>query len=467
MDRRASLLGALTLMWVVVACGDSNGEPTGPDPPTDSTEVSSCVGCHTDYDLLRTIHTPDSVIPSGGCSGPPPYVQPYDRVYLEPRGFAAFEASSHGDLACTACHGGVEGTDDKATAHSANFVRFPSFQALETCEDCHNTVVSNFQSSLHYNGWGQKNAQITRAGVNSFQELHPGIQEGYDANCATCHASCGSCHVNRPPAGGGGLMDGHAFAAPDMRNNCTACHASRGGHAYYGEGTGTQPDVHLTKAGYTCMDCHTTGELHGGDGTVYAHRYQVKELPKCADCHTDIGASNMYHMTHIDDLSCHTCHSQDYNTCGNCHVAGEGARIQHHLDFKIGRNPLAEKPFKFSILRRTPAAPDTWDVFGVDPFSTETFDDKPLYNYTTPHNILRWTRRTQVESGQTCSTNCHVRVDAGTGSYVNRGLYLFSDDFLTEWERQAAAAVVVDGHLPAAWTAAPQQGSQTTENEER
>ena len=39
------------------------------------------------------------------------------------------------------------------------------------------------------------------------------------------------------------LLNGHSFRAPDMRDNCTNCHSSRGGHAYYGVGTGTKPDV--------------------------------------------------------------------------------------------------------------------------------------------------------------------------------------------------------------------------------
>ena len=42
-----------------------------------------------------------------------------------------------------------------------------------------------------------------------------------------------------------------------MRKNCTTCHVSRGGHAYFGEGIGTVPDVHLTSAGFTCMNCHS------------------------------------------------------------------------------------------------------------------------------------------------------------------------------------------------------------------
>lgn len=430
-----------------IACGgdSSSGPPDLEDPNAD---IDSCVDCHSNQDALFELHTPDSVIPTGGCSGPPPYYEPYERVYLDPQGFASFESSTHGQQECTTCHGGVDGTADKATAHSGTFVKHPSFENLDSCAGCHEDLVTNFENGLHFNGWGQRNSQIRRAGVESFDQLHEGLQDGYDQNCSTCHASCGSCHVNRPPAGGGGLLNGHDFAEPDMRDNCTACHSSRGGHAYYGEAIGTKPDVHLTSMGYTCLDCHSVNEMHASTGEIYEYRYQVEALPQCVNCHTDLETNNLYHSMHYEDFNCQTCHSQDYNTCGSCHVAGEGARIHSHLSFKIGLNPLPnEKPYKFTTVRRTLAAPDSWEQYGVA--FLPNFDAKPIYNYTSPHNIQRWTARTTVEDGATCSSSCHIRQDGET--WVNRSYYLFSSDFTADWERSATATVVVDGQLPAGW----------------
>lgn len=452
MRKSPAILGVVILAVVLAGCsGDDKSLPVEPEKPADSIlAISSCEGCHKDYNALKRLHTPDAVIPSGGCSGPPPYVEPYDRVFLKADGFAAFKASAHGKLSCTQCHGGVDNVVDKKLAHSGDFVRAPSFQAPRVCETCHKETVQGFKNSIHLNGWGQKNSQIRRAGVQSFSELHPGIQKGYQENCATCHASCGSCHVNRPPAAGGGLMNGHAFSPPSMRDNCTACHSSRGGHAYYGVGTGTKPDVHLTKAGFTCMSCHSTKEMHGSDGAVVANRFQVADLPACTDCHKEVARSNPYHMTHADDFNCQVCHSQDYNTCGSCHVAGAGARIHAHQSFKIGLNPLTtEKPFKFTTVRRTLAAPDSWEKFGV-PY-LPNFNAKPIYNYTSPHNIQRWTSRTEIKQFGACDDACHVRYEYGT--YKNLNLYLFSSDFLTQWERDAAQAVVVDRKLPRKWSA--------------
>jgi len=432
---------------LLAGCGsDSGGTPLDFDDT--NVALASCEGCHTDYDALKEVYTPDSIPPVEGCSGPAPHIEPYDRVFMGGTGFADFKSSVHGREDCTACHNGVDGTADKATAHSGDFVRYPSFENLETCRYCHTEIVRGVERSLHYNGWGQKNSQITRAGAESFEGLHQGVQVGYEENCSTCHASCGSCHVNRPVAGGGGLLNDHSFASPDMRDNCTQCHSSRGGHAYFGVGRGTQPDVHLTQAGFTCTECHEADEMHSISGEVYEHRYQVEALPSCDDCHTGLATSNAYHETHLEDLNCHTCHAEDYNNCGSCHVAGEGARIHSHQAFKIGLNPLSERPYKFATLRRTLAAPDSWSVYGM--MQLEYFDDKPLYNYATPHNIQLWTARTQVDEGATCSDNCHIIRDGDI--YRNRELYLFTSDLTEAWEKSAAERVVVDAELPAAWT---------------
>jgi rhodanese-related sulfurtransferase len=126
---------------------------------------------------------------------------------------------------------------------------------------------------------------------------------------------------------------------------------------------------------------------------VYDQRYKTPQLPKCEDCHTNISKSNTYHTAHVNSFNCQTCHSQDYNNCGSCHVGGEGARIHAHQKFKIGVNPIPEtRPYRLATVRQSLMAPDSWKEYGV-PLLAQ-FDSKPTYKYTTPHNILRWTTRT-------------------------------------------------------------------------
>ena len=288
---------------------------------------------------------------------------------------------------------------------------------------------------------------VLRSGAGSFDQLSEMMKEGYNTNCAKCHATCGDCHVVRPKAGGGGLANGHAFTAtPDMRKVCVTCHVSRGGHAYLGVAKGTVPDVHKTKLDYTCLNCHKKDEIHG-NGNKYDQRYKMPLLPKCESCHAGIENINTYHAVHINTFNCNTCHSQDYNNCGSCHIGGEGARIPSYQGFKIGLNPIPEtRNYKFATLRRSLSAPDSWKEYGTANLSN--FDIKPTYKYTTPHNIIRWTTRTEVDSGKACYDACHIIAEAD--SFINKNLYLFNSD-LEDWEKNTDVNIVVDGKLPPGW----------------
>ena len=416
----------------------------------DYSDVASCVGCHTNYAHLKEVYSPDTVAPAGGCGGEAPHYEPYDRVFLDTDddGYKQFKRGFH-DIGCTTCHGGTDGTHEKEIAHTGNFIRHPSEMYVEKCGSCHEEITTNFSTSLHQ-GTGQKRKVTQRmglAGHEEFDQLPQHQIEGYNANCATCHGTCGNCHVNRPPIAGGGLANSHGFERnPDMLATCVSCHTSRGGHAYLGVASGTVPDVHLTEEGFECLDCHTGMELHGNGDSTVTHRYAYSELPTCEQCHTGLASSNNYHEKHIGDFNCQVCHSQDYNNCGSCHVHGEGARVPSYLDFKIALNPLPEnKDFEFALVRRTLAAPDNWKEYGVDEYPA--FDAHPTYNYTTPHNIQRITSRTEV-GGEHCASKSHIRTEADT--VYNRELYLFESDLL-DWEINATAHITVDGELPAGW----------------
>ena len=420
---------------------DNNGDPEN---------VASCEGCHTNYAHLQAVYSPDTTAPAGGCGGEAPHYEPYDRVYMGGAGYEAYKATAHYEIGCTGCHNGVDKTDEKTTAHSGDFIRHPSSAAEEKCGTCHQSIVNNFKTSIHH-GTGQKRKVTIRSGLSGpddFDQLPEHQIEGYTANCATCHGTCGNCHVVRPPAGGGGLSAGHSFTkTPDMVTICVTCHVSRGGHAYLGVGAGTQPDVHLTQRGYKCMDCHSGDELHG-DGTKVEQRYAYGKLPRCENCHAGLESNNTYHTMHYGDFNCQVCHSQDYNNCGSCHIHGDGARIPSYMAFKIAGNPLPDikTGFDFTLVRRTLAAPDNWEKYGVEQYAN--FDAFPTYNYTSPHNILRWTSRTDAGKDKACYTNCHIRNEQGT--LVNKELYLFQEDLL-DWEIGATSGITVDGKLPASW----------------
>jgi thiosulfate/3-mercaptopyruvate sulfurtransferase len=375
----------------------------------------------------------------------------------------------HGKIACVTCHNGIDNADGstdkeiKENAHSSDFIAKPSLAAKEKCASCHPDVVARAVNSTHEQGWGQKSMVTLRYGLGTgpekFDQLPEEIKHGYKSNCQSCHGTCGECHITRPAAGGGGLAKGHKFTrTPDMRKNCTTCHVSRGGHAYFGEGIGTVPDVHLTKAGFTCMNCHSKNEIHG-DGNYYDQRYKNQLKPECSDCHSNLKQSNDFHKTHIEDFNCQTCHSQDYNNCGSCHIGtSEGARYPAHLKFKIGMNPLPDiKPYKMVTLRQSLMARDSWDQYGVDVMPN--FDVRPAYKYTTPHNIIRWTARTDTSAividknspHAPCSQACHILGENSTGVRINSQYYLFESDLTEDWQKSSTSQYAVDGKLPEWW----------------
>lgn len=444
-DRRSfQVLSAIILTFLMLAC---TKKPAG---DIDQSNIASCEGCHTNYTHLQAVYSPDTAAAVGGCGGDAPHIEPYDRVFMGGDGYESYKESGHYQLGCTECHNGTDKVSDKTLAHSGEFISHPSMEYEDKCGACHQEVVAGFSTSLHH-GTGQKRKVTIRSGLNGsdeFDQLPAHQIEGYNNNCATCHGTCGNCHVVRPLIAGGGLAKGHNFIKdPDMLNTCISCHTSRGGHAYLGIAPGTQPDVHLTELGYECMDCHTGSELHG-NGEEVDHRYAYSELPKCEDCHSGIQSENSFHVKHYDDFNCQVCHSQDYNNCGSCHIHGDGARIPSYLGFKIARNPIPEvkTDYALALVRRTLAAPDNWKEYGVDEYSN--FDAFPTYNYTTPHNILRWTVRTNTAEGA-CYSNCHIRNEGGV--LINKELYLFKEDLL-DWELNASTIITVDDILPGSWT---------------
>lgn len=440
------LLGVCLIgSWIGVGCTNHTIPERG----------GRCEECHTDYERLVEVHSPDTAAAVGGCGGDAPHYEPYDRVYMGGSGYEEYKASGHYAVGCTGCHNGNGDTDDKRLAHSGDFIRHPSMVYEEKCGSCHEDITADFTTSLH-NGTGQKRKVAIRSGGSGPEDFNADFlghnkMEGYNSNCAHCHGTCGNCHVVRPATGGGGLASGHNFKkTPNMLNSCGVCHISRGIHAYMGVAPGTEPDVHLDEMGFTCLDCHTGHELHGdiSDANPPEQRYAYDKLPSCesTDCHGSVEESNMYHRKHYDDFNCHVCHSQDYNNCGSCHVHGEGARVPSHLSFKIALNPLPDiKDYEFALVRRTLGAPDNWEQYNVDDY--ESFNALPMFNYTTPHNIQKRTSRTP--EGTTCSSGCHIRREGD--SLINKELYLWKADLKREWELESTSFITVDDELPSYW----------------
>ena len=332
-------------------------------------------------------------------------LEPWEKALVDP---VAFAEDKHSRMSCMDCHGG-EDTLDKESAH-AEIVADPSAGG-GNCTACHAEISETVQTSLHSTLHGYWTALDAR----STPEDHPALDEMFGNHCASCHTTCGDCHVSQPNSVGGGLIEGHVFnQTPSMTRNCTACHGSRVGNEYLGKHEDIKADVHFRQGRMNCMDCHTSAELHGdietADGELPANRYDGAQLPNCRDCHPTVTAGEdgvAMHQVHSENLSCQTCHSVSYTSCDGCHVAlseetgnpffrTEGT----YLNFLIGRNTLQneERPYDFVPVRHVPVAPTSFEFYGEELLSN--FNALPTWTYATPHNIQRNTP--QNESCEAC-----------------------------------------------------------------
>lgn len=371
-------------------------------------------------------------------------LEPWEKVIIDEP--AAFEATVHGQLACQDCHGGVL-VDDKEAAHEG-MIANPSEDPTETCGECHPDVTTDQVNSLHATQAGY----WTVLDARSAPEDHAQLEEMFGNHCASCHTTCGDCHVSQPTSVGGGFLDGHLFqATPSMTRNCTACHGSRVGNEYLGKNEGVLADVHFREGRMSCTDCHSGAEMHGQTSDCSQchpgsedtdplappdHRYAGMQSPSCESCHSEAASGRddiEMHQAHGGDLSCQVCHSVAYSNCDSCHVAiseSSGAPFfttdGTYLDFIIGRNPRQTyaRPYDFVTLRHVPIARDNFEYYGQD--LLPNFDALPTWVYSTPHNI-------QLDTPQTESCNaCHGQA----------ALFLTPDKVAPE-ERVANQGVVI------------------------
>lgn len=337
-----------------------------------------CLRCHADAGRLIGMIDPPDPPAAGGCATAPSR-PPFLGYFVNP----GFPASLHGMLGCTGCHGGDATATSREDAHAG--LQDPTV----TCASCHGEIVARHETSLHHTLNGMAHALRLRSGG----EMSAPLATVWQADCATCHTTCGDCHVALPDAVGGGLIKGHEFLrrAP-MRDSCALCHGTRAGGEYLGRFDGLAPDVHF-EAGMHCLDCHTN-DLHG-DGRLYQSRWQVAGRAQCSDCHavtadSDIPAHGDMHR----DVSCQVCHGQPYQNCFDCHTGEEdGAYFRRagaaEMMLRIGRATPQDHPHGITTLRHNPVARDSFDHFGTG--LMPVFDDVPNWKTAAPHNIRRRT----------------------------------------------------------------------------
>ena len=359
---------------------------------------------------------------------------PHEKIWVDS---SLAEDENHGELGCHECHGGNPNDPNWKTAHEG-VVKDPSYpDPSETCGACHDLIAENYNTSLHVTLSPFKKMIGKRAA--SDKAIHAKVDAAREGHCSSCHSSCGQCHISRPDAVEGGLLDGHLFQKrPPMQTVCTACHGSRIEKEYFGKNKGVPPDVHKQKY-FKCNKCHTADEMHG-DGSDPANRYDVKNGPKCVQCHDQIydlkSANAKNHWIHKDQVACQVCHSMPYKNCFSCHVGKDKQGLAYFktqpstMDFKIGLNPLRsdKRPEKFVTLRHVPVDSGTFDFYVKNGLAN--FDALPTWKFATPHNI-----RLKTPQNESCN-NCHG----------NEELFL-TEEAVNPKERKANKDVIVSHRM--------------------
>ncbi len=360
-------------------------------------------------------------------------LEPWEKVLVDAD---AFSETVHGRLDCVECHGG-EDVGDKDAAHAGIIARPSEGEAL-ICQECHENEVALQATSLH----ATQEGYWTILEARGADRTDPAMHEMFGNHCASCHTSCGDCHVSQPASVGGGLLDGHSFVErPPMTRTCTACHGSRVGNEYMGKNEGLLADLHFRTQRMTCVDCHTASEMHGAvadpEAPPPAHRYDGVEGPQCQSCHEIVGSAEdevLMHQEHGDRLSCQVCHSVTYINCDSCHVAVSETSgnpffttAATYFTFLIGRNPLQSesRPYAYVPVRHVPVDPESFAYYGEN--LLPAFDAEPTWRYATPHNIQRNTPQTE-----SCN-HCHGTAD----------IFLTADKVRPE-ELEANQGVIVD-----------------------
>lgn len=370
-------------------------------------------------------------------------LEPWEKVLVDGE---MFPGTTHALTGCSDCHGG-EQSQDKEAAHTG-LTLDPSKEAEAICGQCHPDVLEHNENSLHNNLAGYWTVLDQRSTPND----HPALAEAFDNHCASCHATCGDCHVSQPNLVGGGFISGHVFnRTPSMTRNCTACHGSRVGNEFLGKHEGLLADVHFRQGRMNCIDCHSGAEMHGEQTDCQSchpgpegselpppdHRYTGVQSPSCESCHPVVSTGQddiMMHQMHGSKLSCQVCHSIAYTSCDGCHVAISDQTGNPFFEtensyqaFLIGKNPLSsfERPYEYVPVRHVPVAESSFDFYGED--LLKNFSDLETWKYATPHNIQRDTPQTE-----SC-TMCH-----GSPEY-----FLTADKVRPE-ELEANRAVIID-----------------------
>ncbi len=223
--------------------------------------------------------------------------------------------------------------------------KFESPQAVtRNCLSCHPKSAEVMHTS-HFTWLGEEvrigNHAPTRIGKKNLINNFCIATAGNEVSCMKCHAGygwadqkfdfgnaenvdCLVCHEHAGtyvkgqagmPAKGVDLTAAARSVGTPSRDNCLGCHAYGGGGQAVKHGDldsslnhpTDEDDVHMSRLGFLCVDCHTT-EDHKIRGRAFSVSVGGSHGIACSDCHATPKHQDARIDTHLATLACQSCH---------------------------------------------------------------------------------------------------------------------------------------------------------------
>ncbi len=249
------------------------------------------------------------------CHGAEDFVGPKGRALFI--NAAAFSASVHGSLSCTACH-----ADATEIPHAEPLKAV----GLETCAVCHADTVATYRGSVHgqANGHGVNEAATCADCHGTIHAVTPHTEPTSTAHWSKMAATCARCHANiemaekfqipvvRPAEAYLESVHARTVAAGRHGAVCSDCHGSHG----ILPGSDPRSSIWRSNVPQTCGTCHTKilaayrASVHGE-----ALARGLREAPVCTDCHGEhriLGPAEPTSPVFAANIP--------GETCGRCHA---------------------------------------------------------------------------------------------------------------------------------------------------
>ena len=215
------------------------------------------------------------------------------------------------DIACNACHTGVDQSQDISDYVEVNMAACMDCHATDQVENecitCHDEITVDWAPENHHHGWERRHGLMSRHG-----DRRP------NNDCALCHqeSSCVQCHLETPPKNHNAnfRLRGHGIISRADRQNCAACHESTSCDRCHAE---VLPRNHTALFGGAksthCITCHFPLETSG-----------------CSTCHAATPSHSLGPVQpawHTPDMNCRSCHGttlplshvDNGSNCNLCH----------------------------------------------------------------------------------------------------------------------------------------------------